>query len=456
MTFQEKKENRESDNQSKKKTFLMIFINVFFMLVANVVHLSIVHLLLLFLISYFIFLFYSYKSLGNLRNLFLSAEFIFVSVFFIYAVPNAFIYVLDGYVPRISYFFIDYSTVFKTLLLYFNIYTVLLLTIMFTGGVHSLKYDESKFKNKKTLISFDLFDLIAFVLTAYFYYLNFRNGFSIFGQFFQDLRQNIQSSVHNLNNYMYLYMIIYCYINLYKIVYKDRTKQKFTYKELFFLIILVAFWSLSLLTDRRNLFTLIIFLVFLFFDKLKKINFKKLLILGLCIISLMSMSYFRSGTNRRDINNVLFLSLGEFIFVNYVSEYYINNCEDLYYGRTYVFDTMVSVIPRRFYPNKPETLSVKFWREAKTNVGYAFNPVAEGLINFGVKGAVLIVPFVILFFIKMAYWFSKKNFLYYFIICGESINFYRGTFSSTIFTLVVMIVLAKLMLFNNKINNKLD
>lgn len=450
MTVIEKNESWDLNKKSQKMNIILFVINVLFIIGANVINLTIVHLLILFLFSYIIFMIYSYKSLSNLRNLFLSAEVIFVSVFFIYAVPNAFIYVLDGYVPRITYFLINQITVFKTLLLYFNIYTVLILIIMLTGGVHTLKINESKLNNK-TLVSFDLFDLVALVLTAYFYYLNFRNGFSIFGQFFQDLRQNILSSVHNLNNYMYLYMIVYCYINLYKIIYRDRKKQKFTYKEFFFLIIFVAFWSLSLLTDRRNLFTLILLLVFLFFNKLKKINFKKVFILVLCVVALMSMSYFRSGTNRRDINNVLFLSLGEFIFVNYVSEYYINNCsDDLYYGKTYLFDTMVSVIPRRFYPNKPETLSVKFWREAKTNVGYAFNPVAEGLINFGIKGSVLMVPFVILFFIKMAYRFSKKNFLYYFIICSESINFYRGTFSSTIFTLVVMLLLSKLMLLNYK------
>ena len=82
---------------------------------------TIIGILVLYAIIYAIFLIYSYIRLKSLKKMILSAEVIFETVFFMYSVPAAIMFVLDGYQPRVTFFLIDTDTILRTLLLYFNI-----------------------------------------------------------------------------------------------------------------------------------------------------------------------------------------------------------------------------------------------------------------------------------------------------------------------------------------------
>lgn len=441
---------KQIDLISKLKNDKVIFsaIYIVFLVIVNAFAVNIVTTLVLFFLSYFVFLFYSLKKQKTLKNIILSAEVIFETVFFVYAVPAAIMFILDGYEPRIKFFLIDNFTMLETLQLYFKINCIFIILVIITGGVHTLNFYNKEKNNKNTSrIKFDAFDIIAIVLVIYFYYLHFRNGLDIFGTYFHDLRELIQSNIHNFNSYIYLYMIPYSCVNIYRILFSNKEiLKKGKYKVIFTIVIMLAFWGLSLLTDRRNLVTLLFMLILIYVYKLRKVSFKILLVGFLCVVMILSISFFRSGTSNRSINNVLFLSLGEFVLTNYVSNYYINNCDDLQYGKTYIYNTLTSFLPSQIFPEKPELLSVQFQKEAKTNVAYAFNPVAEGLINFGKVGAIFTVPFVMLFWVKLAYIASRKHILFFVIICAESINFFRGIFSVSVFSVVVMAIFTIFML----------
>lgn len=432
----------------KSDKVILLVIYMAFLICANIFNLNIETTLILFFISYFIFLFYSFRKQKSIKNVILSAEVIFETVFFIYAVPAAIIFILDGYEPRITFFLIDNFTMLETLKLYFSINCVFIILVILTGGVHTLNfYNKEKDIKNANKIKFDVFDIIAIVLVVYFYYLHFRNGLDIFGTYFHDLRELIKSSIHNFNSYIYLYMIPYSCVNIYKILFSDKiTIKNGKYKVIFTIIILLAFWGISLLTDRRNFVTLLFMLILIYVYKLRKVSFKVLIVAFLCVVMLLSISFFRSGTSNKSINNVLFLSLGEFVLTNYVSNYYIINSDDLQYGKTYIYNTLTAFLPSKIFPEKPELLSVQFQKEAKTNVAYAFNPVAEGLINFGKVGAIFAVPVIILFWVKLAYIVSRKHLLFFAIVCAESINFFRGIFSISVFSVVVMTIFTIFML----------
>lgn len=442
----------EKNNSKRRLLFFLIYIIIFLssMLFCD----TIVGYLIMFFVVYILFFIQTYKSLGSLKKMVMSFEFILATVFFVYAVPCSILYVMDGYKPRIQYFLIDDNSIYLTLKLYYSIFCIFLTLITMFGGIRSLDdYTNNRYQNIMYKNRFDIFDLFAFIIFIYIFYLYFRNGFSIFSIYFQDLRKMIQGNYGNFLGYLYIYMIAYSSNNIYKIINRDKSKR-IMYKEVFVVVLLILFWGLSLLTDRRNFVNLGVMLILTYFYKLRKINIKVIVSTLTVIVLLLSISYFRSGTTKKDFNNVFFLSTGEFVLTQYVTNYYINYDYDLRYGKTYTIDVITSFIPRRIYKNKPILLSQEFKNQAKTNVGYAFNPVAEGIINFGYKGAMISTPIILLLYVKLAYYVSKKNFLYYIAACAESINFCRGIFSVSAFSLFLMIFITKFMFNKGDIINE--
>lgn len=415
----------------------------------NLCNLSIKGILFLYICAYLVFLISCFNKFKSIKLLVCSSEFIYLSVFFIYSLPASFQFIFDNYVPRISYFLINYSIILQTLKLYFNIFLVTLFLICLFGGIKNIsEYNVKEQYVKKINIGLDVFDFISLFVVIYFYYLHLKSGLNLSSTYFMTLRMSIQSDIGNLNSYIYLYMISYCFTNFYIIINDNRTKNKLqNIKVLYFVIISILFWGISLLTDRRNFVNLLLLILLCSINKIKKIKFKNVFSIILCVLILLSISYFRSNTLSRKFNDIMFLSTGEFVLTNYVSSYYINHNFDKYYGSTYVFDTFTSFIPRSLYKNKPELLSKRFKKQTGINVAYAYNPVAEGIVNFGTIGAIFVVPCVLLFLSNLAYFFGKKNLIFFYIVCGESINFCRGIFSVSMFSIVFISIFSYLILW---------
>ena len=439
----------------KNKDFFYILLISLLLLITNIFEQNIIGLIVLFFISYILLFINGYNKFKNIKSLIFSAEFIMLTLFFIYAIPGSLMYILDDYRPRIYFFLIDTVTVQNTLQIYLNIFNILFMLILFTGGINTLDTN-IKLNNENIRNRINIFDIIAIILIIYFYYLHFRNGINIFSEYFQDLRLLIKSDAHNFNSYVYLYLISYSFVNLYKAIYSSEKSKQSQLKKILFIIVFISFWGLSILTDRRNLVQLLFLLLLLYFNKLRNIKLRTIIMVVIAILVLLFASFIRSGEkySRDNINNVIHLSLGEFIYVNYVSDYYYNYNNSLLRGSTYYYDTITSFVPRSVFPNKPIPLGERFKKEGKTNVAYAFNPVAEGLINFGRVGAVFAVPIVIFLLIKLAYLVGKRNILLYYLILSEFLNFIRGTFSTTIFTIVVMTIFILLMIKKKEVEFK--
>ena len=97
-------------------------------------------------------------------------------------------------------------------------------------------------------------------------------------------------------------------------------------------------------------------------------------------------------------------------------------------------------MPRALYPDKPLDLGEIFYLQANTNVAFAFNPIAEGILNFG-KYAAFIVPIVIGGYILIGKKLLKHNVLFYAIFFGYSADIFRGDFSNCAFDLLFLIIL---------------
>lgn len=424
-----------------KLKFIFIYLYIILLFLGNLFNNNIEISLIYFSISYILYLIYSLMKLKSFKNVLLTPEFIFESVFLIYSIMAAIMFIIDGYKPRVDFFKIDYNTIFETLKLYLNINIVLgiIMIIKKDNTIINCSPQIEKYC-KKIDSKITIWDIIAILCSIYFIYLNFRNGFSIFNTNNRILRTMISSE---FNSYIYLYMISYCSVKYAEIIY---TKM-ITKKSIMVLIITVPFWIISLLTDRRNFINLLIILFMIIISKMKKLKIKSLLKIIIVLLVFLSIGYFRANSSfsKDRIKELFYMSNGEFILSHYVSEYYINNNNDLYYGKTYIVDTLTKFIPRAIYKSKPIDLSEKFLNEAKTNVGFAFNPVAEGLINFGQFWSIIIVPFTIYFYIWLANKLYKRNIFGFLIITGYSINIFRGFFANSIFAIVFMLIIIKLM-----------
>lgn len=428
--------------KENKISLIIGIILIVLTLALNMIKVSLEILIATFIGMYLLFFIHNIIKFKSLKQLILSAEFIYMSIFFIYAIPASIMFVIDGYEPRVNFFTIDYVTMLRTLQLYFNIFMILLIYIVLTNGPKTFKEETKTETGKINKISAIIVNILAIILVFYFCYLHFRNGINIFTEYFHNIRAAIESSIHNFNSYIYLFMIPYSYIHLSPIidaVLNKKEKKNKIKENLLQIVIITVFWILSIFTDRRNLVTLLFMLFIHYIIKIDKIKLKMVISVFLVVCILLGMSFTRSR-DKFTLDNVFFYANGEFILTNYVSQYYINNVEqeNLLLGRTYFVDTFTTLIPQKIYKNKPQLLSEIFKEEANTNVAYAYNPVAEGIVNYGPIGATFFVPIVILFFINMCYYLGRKNKIYYILILSSSINFFRGIFANTIFTIIVM------------------
>ncbi|WP_217820214.1 hypothetical protein [Clostridium tyrobutyricum] len=207
-------------------------------------------------------------------------------------------------------------------------------------------------------------------------------------------------------------------------------------------IFIFSYWGIYLKAGvRRGALFLICMLFFWILSK--NINRKKCIgYMTLVFIFLLLLGYIRNKVQSVDISYIYINSLGEFILPQWISYYYIYNPKPLLLGKTYLY-TFLYLFPKALLPNKPEDLGIMFWKEAGTNTALAFNPVAEGIINFG-NLSIIFVPiiiFVLIFFIRK----FKKRQLLYFVFCGAALNFMRGAMANFIFECLFVFICIKIM-----------
>ena len=95
----------------------------------------------------------------------------------------------------------------------------------------------------------------------------------------------------------------------------------------------------------------------------------------------------------------------------------IATAEDLRYGGTYVIDFVANLVPRVFWPNRPNSTAVKFsmlyYQTDTLEFGVGFSPVVEALTNFSIVGILpVFAAFSLLVVIAARYLRSKGRWGY--------------------------------------------
>ena len=98
------------------------------------------------------------------------------------------VFILDNYVPRITYFKIDSISIFETLRLYFCI-NINYILIVLIRGLRTADYEEIKDNKSIKNTKLTLWDIAAIIFTLIYAYSFVKNGGSIIGAYFQDVRK---------------------------------------------------------------------------------------------------------------------------------------------------------------------------------------------------------------------------------------------------------------------------
>lgn len=426
--------------------FLSIIIYVFFMAI-NTFGLNLVQELILLLSSYVIFFLYCKKKLGSFKYLLSSPAFIYGTIFVPYVALAIVMFIIDGYVPRIYYYSFNKETMVITTRFYIYIYliTLVLFSIFNLVKIIDLKEEMLKKFNKVKVFfsSINVIDIVAFVLAIYNFINVAKYGFSFFS-----LTTTQKRSITNneISHYANLMMVVYSLMISYYYIARGNIKirQKSNKKSLAFrLLICILYWGIFLTCERRIFTTFLIGLVILASTNIKKIRMKYVVLI-LAVTSLLLVSASLRGNvtlKNSEPKNVLYMSLTEFYLTYSISNYYVYNIDniDTINGSSYFKATFLSLFPKFIATNKPKELAYQFYKNMKTNTGYSFNPVAEGILNYRYS-AIIIVPILISLVVLIANLAVKFNFLGTIIIMIYSLDFYRGQFSNFFFDCVYCFV----------------
>ena len=219
-------------------------------------------------------------------------------------------------------------------------------------------------------------------------------------------------------------------------------------KQFIFGILLIAYYiALQLsLGNRRDFLPILLFSTSYFLTKYhSKLNAKIIIIGTIFFIGSFwlvqqrnnNLEYSRVGAIQESFVN------NEFVYPMQTLAYIIDDKWDLRYGYTYFVLPFQIAVPRYIYPNKPEDLGKEFVNKTfgEGSQGYAYTPVTEAYLNFGILGPLFVFVLFSLAFSQLIrkFNFSSISFVY-FLLYSFVFDFCRGTFATVIYQVLVSLL----------------
>ena len=219
-------------------------------------------------------------------------------------------------------------------------------------------------------------------------------------------------------------------------------------KQFIFGILLIVYYiALQLsLGNRRDFLPIILFSTSYFLTKYhSKLNAKIIIIGTIFFIGSFwlvqqrnnNLEYSRVGAIQESFVN------NEFVYPMQTLAYIIDDKWDLRYGYTYFVLPFQIAVPRYIYPNKPEDLGKEFVNKTfgEGSQGYAYTPVTEAYLNFGILGPLFVFVLFSLAFSQLIrkFNFSSISFVY-FLLYSFVFDFCRGTFATVIYQVLVSLL----------------
>ena len=219
-------------------------------------------------------------------------------------------------------------------------------------------------------------------------------------------------------------------------------------KQFIFGILLIVYYiALQLsLGNRRDFLPILLFSTSYFLTKYhSKLNAKIIIIGTVFFIGSFwlvqqrnsNLEYSRVGAIQESFVN------NEFVYPMQTLAYIIDDKWDLRYGYTYFVLPFQIAVPRYIYPNKPEDLGKEFVNKTfgEGSQGYAYTPVTEAYLNFGILGPLFVFVLFSLAFSQLIRKFNLSSISFvYFLLYSFVFDFCRGTFATVIYQVLVSLL----------------
>lgn len=356
------------------------------------------------------------------------------------AILLIFLFLYGFFNPIVSFFVegeISQDTYFATIIYASTIPAYILGSSLFSSSDYDLKY-LSTISSKKYNGNYVFFLLITLVICLLYISYNFYSQGVLFNPSvaFNSDRVELLSSMSQLQvvvgliiTSIFLYFVYY-----YKVIpYKVR---------IVFILFLVYYVAMQISIGNRRDFVPMIVGFFWVFVNYKKTHFTLFrfvfmlvgLFLFLFLGTLRSPELLEDGFNVSKLA-IITLSNNEFVYpfitLTFAVSSFFKGTLSLYYGSTILFYPFLLFIPRVIFPLKPISLSTKFVLDNfGGGMGYAYSPVTEFFVNFGIFG-----PFIC--FLLLGILISKiqgfKDQRIIFVFFTMIPDFCRGEISSFIY-----------------------
>ncbi|HEX2721348.1 MAG TPA: hypothetical protein VHM24_00420, partial [Gemmatimonadaceae bacterium] len=148
----------------------------------------------------------------------------------------------------------------------------------------------------------------------------------------------------------------------------------------------------------------------------------------------------------------LLVTQNEFVSPIFTLMHYVNTDRPLRWGFTYIAAPSL-FMPRALWPDKPESLSIQFMRDAFGTtglMGFAYTPVTEAFLNFSWVGPFIVFAVVSILMVKLVRNADAHPGLY-FLSFAFVVDFNRGDFGGTFYALVVAGGAYAIMLFVSRL-----
>lgn len=217
---------------------------------------------------------------------------------------------------------------------------------------------------------------------------------------------------------------------------------KLFWARLYLLIPVLLYWfSLVVLGSRREIVFSVLPLFFFVFSLNGCRVTRNIFLYGvLTFLALLVFGAVRAG---QGIVDLTFYSnmFGEFLFPISTLSYYVEYDQELRFGSTF-FQFFVNFIPKEIFPDKSVPLAVEFAYAiadpgAENVMGYAFTPITEFYINFGLAGGILLPLFLCGLCLLFEVFFCG-SLLLLFPLLAQLLNIQRSDFSSFLFELTLL------------------
>ncbi|WP_207424006.1 O-antigen polymerase [Desertivirga brevis] len=215
--------------------------------------------------------------------------------------------------------------------------------------------------------------------------------------------------------------------------------------------------------NRRDFSPMIVGIFWVFVNTKKmKLNISSFIVLLLSIFIFLSISTLRSSPESTSIFSAAFiyqtLSSNEFVYPFYTLTYavhdFLNGNLEYLYGKSLLLNSITIFIPRILIPWKPNSLASDFVMDNfGGGMGYAYTPITELFINFGILGPAVFF-FLLGLLLKKVQTLKDQRLIFLFFVLIP--DFCRGEISSFIYQLLIsslfVFLIPGLLLYRKKSN----